>query len=230
MKRSAILPCVFTLILINIPYAIAESEDSFRCGPMGGKSLVQLGCTEDYVVRSCGEPQSKYSDDWIYDLGKGDFVYTLRFRRGRLVSIDRGDRSRGRTYQFNPPSQQQPKTAMSNSAAIKDVDHIRVSAYDEDGVLRISVTYLNRDRDKLVFWEEGLAKCVCRCYKNAGNTLHPQKGDFIEDVFKDVTRYDQDFYLDIPPKYRGKGIWGIIDCEVDTRHHRMHATENFKIK
>lgn len=227
MKR--ILYSILILITLSTKTASADSEDSFRCGPMGGKSLVQLGCTEDYVVRSCGEPQSKYSDDWIYDLGKGDFVYTLRSRRGRLASIDRGDRSRGRSSVSEPTPKQSKTSTPTNAPTIKDVDHVRVTAIDEDGVLRIDVSYLNRDRDELVFWGDGIAKCSCKVYHNKGNILHQIKGDLMGRASKDLNRYDQDFYFDIPFKHRSKGLRGIIECDIDTRLHLLHATDDFHI-
>jgi len=49
-------------------------------------------------------------------------------------------------------------------------------------------------------------------------------------VDKDVNHYEQDLYLDISYRYRSKDLWGIIECDVDTRYNQLHATANFHIK
>ncbi|HOV88245.1 MAG TPA: DUF2845 domain-containing protein [Syntrophobacteraceae bacterium] len=221
---------VLSLFLFNPANLVADSTESFRCGSMHHKNLVQLGNTEDYVLQSCGEPQSRHYDRWIYDGGRGDFIYTLRFKRGRLVFIDRGDRSLGTRPVSDTSPDPAPQAQAPKKPSIKDVDHVRVFAVDEDGVLRIDISYLNRDRDELVFWENSMARCVCKAYLNKGNLLKPTRGDLIGSVHKDVNRYDQDLYLDISYRYRSKDLWGIIECDVDTRYNQLHATANFHIK
>lgn len=89
---------------------------SFRCK----NDLVNIGASKASVLQKCGEPVVKDTfckpaeaststpldnkstvvnvnacqkvDDWTYNPGKGQFMTSLRFEAGQLVSIKYGDR------------------------------------------------------------------------------------------------------------------------------------------
>lgn len=80
-------------------------EDSFRCGT----DLIMPGDSNLRVRAKCGSPtQSEYVgknylrsqpageirdvEEWTYNRGATDFVYTLRFQGGSLIEIYRGGR------------------------------------------------------------------------------------------------------------------------------------------
>lgn len=108
---------------------------------------------------------------------------------------------------------------------LRDVDLISVSAYMNDGIARISITYKNRDKDQLVFWEEGAVRCEYAIYKNVDNILNPKQGEKIASGVKKLTRSGQDFYVDIPSRYTGPDKLGIVECTVHTGSKPLHASD-----
>lgn len=88
------------------PAQAGGDATAFRCGT----DLLKLGEVKFSAVQKCGEPAAKDSfckagpvptsttcetvDEWTYNPGYGQFVTTLRFESGRLVSIVYGGRSR----------------------------------------------------------------------------------------------------------------------------------------
>lgn len=80
----------------------ADYVPSLRCGP----KLVSVGDNKLDVLSKCGEPDmrekitglygSQVEEEWIYNLGSGDFMYTLTFEGGALKSIARGGRGSSR--------------------------------------------------------------------------------------------------------------------------------------
>lgn len=229
MKRLSSFALALALVTFMAGFACAD--ESFRCGAPGNKRLVQLGDTDESVRTKCGEPQSSYSGRWVYNLGETDFIYSLFFRRGRLVSIDRGER--GYPYPASSSTsstQQQTSTTSSRPAVpIKSVDLIRVSATEQDGVIRIGLLYKNRDTDKLVYWNDGSAKCYCEIFENIGTLLDRKAGARIGLVKKEVKSFSQDFYCDVPRSLQGRDMWAIIDCQVNTGFHQLRATDDIKI-
>lgn len=69
-NRSVYYLSVFFLVLFTA--GAISADESFRCGASGNKKLVQLGDTDQSVREKCGEPQSSYSNRWVYNLGESD--------------------------------------------------------------------------------------------------------------------------------------------------------------
>ncbi len=80
-------------------------ESSFRCKT----DVIMLGDSNYKVLARCGPPIAKdfvgwgYSpvqpsgefrdlEQWVYNLGPTNFIYTLKFQGGALIEIYRGDR------------------------------------------------------------------------------------------------------------------------------------------
>jgi hypothetical protein len=80
-------------------------ESSFRCRT----DVIMLGDSNYKVLARCGPPIAKDSigtnyspiqppgefrdlEQWVYNLGPTNFIYTLKFQGGALVEIYRGDR------------------------------------------------------------------------------------------------------------------------------------------
>ncbi|WP_373691481.1 DUF2845 domain-containing protein [Azonexus sp.] len=86
--------------LVTSP-AAAQSSESLRCN----NDLVYAGDSKAVVLLKCGAPTVKDSfckpdtrgrvcetvDEWTYNLGAGQFIRTLRFESGKLISISFGD-------------------------------------------------------------------------------------------------------------------------------------------
>ncbi len=112
MKKACLLVFAVPLLVAALAgYPSAREEvDSMRCG----SKLVQLGDTKIDVLASCGEPamrdkiersttggrtkkgpvegRSTVDEQWTYNFGPQDFVYTLTFEGVELRSIVRGGR------------------------------------------------------------------------------------------------------------------------------------------
>ena len=117
------------------------------------------------------------------------------------------------------------ETKAESDPTLKDVNLVRIGAYIRDGVLKIDIYYLNRDIDKSVFWEEGTVKCQCDIYEGVGKR-GDKKGNKIDGIRKELNRYDQDMYVDIPDKYLNKGKEGIVECIVDTGYIKKKVSCN----
>jgi hypothetical protein len=93
------------LVVMCMP-CIALGDDSLksiRCKA----GLVDVGANKLEVLQKCGEPvhkdvieasskRSKYDyaeiQEWVYNFGSMDFIYTLRLEGSTLVEIKRGGR------------------------------------------------------------------------------------------------------------------------------------------
>ena len=61
----------------------AEEASSIMCD----NGEVNIGDTEATVQDTCGEPNSKTMNEWVYNFGPDQPVYTLIFKDGQLVKI-----------------------------------------------------------------------------------------------------------------------------------------------
>ncbi len=113
---------------------------------------------------------------------------------------------------------------------LSQVDMIRVSAHVQDGILNVSVLYYNRDQDKLVFWKRGNVTCRYEIYTAEGGVFNQKKDMLITNGYKELNRFSQDFYVDIPETYFGEGKSGIIECEVDINYNTLRASADFSLK
>jgi hypothetical protein len=102
MKRTGMKIFALFLIFLFIISFIAAA-DTFRC-PNG--DLASTGDKIAEVAMKCGQPTYKTHrvvesgsyrgfasieiDEWTYNMGPRDFVYTLIFRNGILFSIESG--------------------------------------------------------------------------------------------------------------------------------------------
>jgi hypothetical protein len=95
----------FVVYLPNHAWAAGYYESSFRCRT----DVIMLGDSNYKVLARCGPPTARdaigtsYSpvqpggefrdlEQWVYNLGPTDFIYTLRFEGGALTEIHRGGR------------------------------------------------------------------------------------------------------------------------------------------
>lgn len=115
MKKTILSTLVICSLLLfwADPRLALESVETMRCG----SKLVRVGDTKVDIRAKCGEPalresivrshsvkkskskrgsavedRSRADDQWTYDLGPQDFIYTLTFEGVELKSIGRGGR------------------------------------------------------------------------------------------------------------------------------------------
>jgi hypothetical protein len=94
MKKLTISLMSITIILCGVALCIADDYglESIRCG----SEMISIGALKSEVLSSCGTPTSKSllsdSENWIYNFGPTDYVYTLNFYGEQLNKILQGDR------------------------------------------------------------------------------------------------------------------------------------------
>ena len=106
---------LFRLVLILIvlhfvayvPDCVRAGDSALRCGA----NIIELGDSDYTVMTKCGPPSAKHEvgksyrasqtlsfaesknvEQWIYNRGSNDFVYTLTFEGGSLTDISQGGR------------------------------------------------------------------------------------------------------------------------------------------
>ena len=94
------------VIMFSVVLQAFADESSLRCK----SGLIMLGETKIEVLSKCGEPGSKSTvdrkvagssssrvlyvtvEEWTYNFGPRDFIYTLEFQGSKLIGINRGER------------------------------------------------------------------------------------------------------------------------------------------
>jgi len=87
MKKSRLYFLILVLPLIialNIDFAFAAEEAS---SIMCDNGTVNIGDMEATVQDTCGEPNTKAMNEWVYNFGPDEPVYTLIFNDGKVVRI-----------------------------------------------------------------------------------------------------------------------------------------------
>jgi hypothetical protein len=104
--QHSLIPLAATLLATAAAPPAAAATLSFRCkndlvNIGDGKASALLKCGKPVVTDSfCKAPEPPVAapvpcetvDEWTYNPGCGQFMTTLRFESGRLVSITYGDR------------------------------------------------------------------------------------------------------------------------------------------
>jgi hypothetical protein len=88
MKRSKAHLLILAIPLIifwHLDFAFAEQEAS---SIMCDNGLVNIGDMQATVQDTCGEPNTKGMNEWVYNFGPDQPVYTLIFNKdGQLIKI-----------------------------------------------------------------------------------------------------------------------------------------------
>jgi hypothetical protein len=91
-----------------IPDFVRAGDSTLRCGA----SIIELGESDYTVMAKCGPPSARHNigtnyrgsqtrvpfaesrnvEQWIYNRGTNDFIYTLIFEGGLLIEISQGGR------------------------------------------------------------------------------------------------------------------------------------------
>jgi len=66
------------------PYTFAAEEAS---SIMCDNGTVNIGDMQATVQDTCGEPNSQTKNQWVYNFGPDQPVYTLIFKEGQLIKI-----------------------------------------------------------------------------------------------------------------------------------------------
>ena len=68
----------------SLPSVFAEEEASTI---MCDNGIVNIGDMDVDVQNKCGQPDSQGMDEWVYDFGPDEPVYTVIFKEGKVVRI-----------------------------------------------------------------------------------------------------------------------------------------------
>jgi hypothetical protein len=108
MKLVRLLLIVILLYFVAyVPDCLRAGDSTFRCGA----NIIELGDSDYTVMTKCGPPstrqnigtsyrasptlpfaESRNVEQWIYNRGSNDFIYTLIFEGGSLTGISQGGR------------------------------------------------------------------------------------------------------------------------------------------
>ena len=68
----------------SLPSVFAEQEASTI---MCDNGIVNIGDMDVDVQNKCGQPDSQGMNEWVYDFGPDEPVYTVIFKEGKVVRI-----------------------------------------------------------------------------------------------------------------------------------------------
>lgn len=72
-----------TALAGSIPIFAAEDASSMTCD----EGVVNIGDADSDVWSACGEPESQSMNEWVYNFGPSQPIYTVIFQDGRVVRI-----------------------------------------------------------------------------------------------------------------------------------------------
>ena len=73
----------------TMPIFAAEEASTMMCD----QGVVKIGDADVVVQDTCGQPDNQSMDEWVYDFGPSQPVYTLIFKDGKVVRILEGERN-----------------------------------------------------------------------------------------------------------------------------------------
>jgi len=111
----------------------------------------------------------------------------------------------------------------ADKITIDDIDSISLSSFISGNVLNISVTYIDTEDDREVYWSHNDVDYHCSINKNSGTLDKPEAGDEI--LSKEGTLHSsfQDIYMTIPADDAGYYKWGILECTLDVETTDIEA-------
>ena len=72
-----------TALVGAIPIFASEDTSSMTCD----EGVVNIGDTDVDVWDACGEPDSQSMNQWVYNFGPSQPIYTVIFKDGQVVRI-----------------------------------------------------------------------------------------------------------------------------------------------
>jgi hypothetical protein len=79
---------IVSILLLNVfsssvSVLAAEEASSIMCD----EGVVNIGDMDVDVEDKCGEPDSQNMNEWVYNFGPSEPVYTVIFKEGKVVRI-----------------------------------------------------------------------------------------------------------------------------------------------
>jgi hypothetical protein len=85
MKRriAYFIGLIFLVMVFSGTVFAAEDASSMMCD----NGVVNIGDMNTDVQDACGEPDSQNMNEWVYNFGPSEPVYTVIFKEGQVVRI-----------------------------------------------------------------------------------------------------------------------------------------------
>ena len=87
MKKRGIyfigLVFLATALGSTLPIFAAEETASMMCD----EGVVNIGDTDVDVQRKCGQPDNQSMDQWVYNFGPSQPIYSVVFKDGKVLRI-----------------------------------------------------------------------------------------------------------------------------------------------
>ena len=227
MEKLNKMLLILLLLIFSLVMSSCASPPKTHYTPTPKKSsdVLKKMCLKSGEVIECdimwegvaGQICCKKSDDIIaYSAGDVDLIRTFGESSAAEIGQRYEERVKQRELRSKPiivtPEQErwmkkqrledQKRSESQNGEAeltsLRDVDLVSISAYIKDGVLKVGIFYKNSNRDELVFWKTGTVSCSCEVYEMMGSPIDVKKGERIAKKNKQLKRFGQDFYIDIP--------------------------------
>jgi hypothetical protein len=78
-----------TVLGDTVPIFAAEETSSMMCD----EGVVNIGDADVDVQNKCGQPANRLMDEWVYDFGPAQPIYSVVFKDGKVVRILESERS-----------------------------------------------------------------------------------------------------------------------------------------
>ena len=87
MKKRNIyfIGLLFAVMALGSPVFILAAEEASTI--MCDEGVVSIGDADVDVQEKCGEPNTKGMNEWVYDFGPSQPVYTVIFKEGKVARI-----------------------------------------------------------------------------------------------------------------------------------------------
>ena len=84
IKNYLVILVSLAVLFGSLPSVFAEEEASTI---MCDNGIVNIGDMDVDVQNKCGQPDSQGMNEWVYDFGPDEPVYTVIFKEGKVVRI-----------------------------------------------------------------------------------------------------------------------------------------------
>lgn len=87
MKTLKGILTALVFLLMVISGSISGFADETASSIMCDNGTVNIGDMKTDVQDACGEPNSQTANEWVYNFGPSQPVYTLIFKENKLIKI-----------------------------------------------------------------------------------------------------------------------------------------------
>ena len=83
--NSFLIVSIFLLIVFSSSIFVFAAQEATTM--MCDEGIVNIGDMDVDVQDKCGEPDSQNMNEWVYNFGPSEPVYTVIFKEGKVVRI-----------------------------------------------------------------------------------------------------------------------------------------------